>query len=153
MLGSMFACIRVASESSVLMRSLSAVPRVRWAYQRKFQSGDIILNTGCMLGYRKAGKDENGRDEYEIVEEEAEIVRRIYREYLAGISITRICNNLEAEGIKTKFGKEKWRFGRVESILTNEKYTGNALLGKTYKADVLSRTRKKNDGKKAPTSY
>ncbi len=121
-----------------------------WAYQRKFQSGDIILNTGCMLGYRKADKDENGHDVYEIVEEEAEIVRRIYREYLAGISITRICSNLETAGIKTKFGREKWRVGTVESILTNEKYTGNALLGKTYKADVLSRTRQKNDGKKAP---
>lgn len=39
---------------------------------------------------------------------------------------------LKADGIKTKLGKENWRHSVIESILTNEKYTGNALLGKTF---------------------
>lgn len=127
---------------------------IKWAWQRKFQNGDIILNTGLMLGYRKIEeKDEEGHEIFEINEEEAEIVRRIYREYIAGTSITRICRNLEADGIKTKLGKDKWQYSVVHSILTNEKYTGNATLGKTYKADVLSKKRTKNDGKKAPIYY
>lgn len=126
---------------------------IKWAYQRKFQNGDIVLNTGLMLGYRKVGKDDDGHDVYEINEEEAEIVRRIYREYLAGTSITRICRNLEADGIKTKLGKDKWQYSVVHSILANEKYTGNALLGKTWKPDVLSKRRQKNDGRSAPIYY
>ena len=126
---------------------------IKWAYQRKFQNGDIVLNTGLMLGYRKVGKDDDGHDVYEIVEEEAEIVRRIYREFVAGYSITQIGKRLNADGIKTKLGRDKWCHSTLESILTNEKYTGNALLGKTWKPDVLSKRRQKNDGKKAPIYY
>lgn len=127
---------------------------IKWAYQRKFQNGDIVLNTGLMLGYRKTGqKDEDGHDVYEIVEEEAEIVRRIYREYIAGAGLRSICRGLEADGIKTKLGKDTWRVSVVLNILRNEKYTGNALLGKTFKPDVLSKQRQKNDGKKAPIYY
>ena len=127
---------------------------VKWAWQRKFQNGDIILNTGLMLGYRKTGeKDEDGHDVYEIIEEEAAIVRRIYREFIAGYSITQISKRLQADGIKTKLGKETWCHSTLESILTNEKYTGNALLGKTYKPDVLSKRRQKNDGRKSPVYY
>ena len=126
---------------------------IKWAWQRKFQKGDIILNTGLMLGYRKIGKDDEGHDVYEINEEEAEIVRRIYREFIAGYSITQIAKRLQADGVKTKLGKESWRHNVIESILTNEKYTGNALLGKTFKPDVLTKYRQKNDGKKAPIYY
>ena len=126
---------------------------IKWAYQRKFQNGDIILNTGLMLGYRKVGTDDDGHDVYEINEEEAEIVRRIYREYIAGEGLRSICRGLEADGIKTKLGKDKWRTSVVLNILRNEKYTGNALLGKTFKPDVLTKYRQKNDGKKAPIYY
>ena len=126
---------------------------IRWAYQRKFQNGDIVLNTGLMLGYRKVGKDEDGHDVFEINEEEAEIVRRIYREFIAGYSITQIAKRLAADGIKTKLGKDKWQHNVIVSILTNEKYPGNALLGKTWKPDVLTKYRQKNDGKKAPIYY
>lgn len=106
-----------------------------------------------MLGYRKVGKDDDGHDVFEINEEEAEIVRRIYREFIAGYSVTGIMNRLKADGIKTKLGKDTWGHTVIESILTNEKYTGNALLGKTYKPDVLTKYRQKNDGKKAPIYY
>lgn len=34
---------------------------IKWAWQRKWQSGEIYLNTGLVLGYRKTDKkDENG---------------------------------------------------------------------------------------------
>lgn len=49
---------------------------IKWAWQRKFQNGDIILNTGLMLGYRKTDrKDEDGHEIFEINEEEAADVR------------------------------------------------------------------------------
>ncbi len=126
---------------------------IKWTYQKKFKNGEVILNTGLMLGYTKAGKkDEDGREIYEINEAEAEIVRRIYREYLAGTTITRICRGLEEDGIPTKLGKKRWQYSVVNSILTNEKYTGDAILGKTFKPDVLSKYRQKNNGQ-APMYY
>ena len=127
---------------------------IKWAYQRKFQNGDIVLNTGLMLGYRRLPEDdENGMAQYAIIEEEAQIVRRIFSEYVSGVTVTRICRGLEADGILTKLGNAKWRVSTVESILQNEKYTGNAICGKTYKVDVLSKNRKKNDGTNAPMYY
>jgi len=126
---------------------------IKWTYQKKFKNGEVVLNTGLMLGYINTGKkDDDGRTIYEINEVEAAIVRRIYREYLAGITITRICRGLEDDGIPTKLGKKKWRVSVIRSILTNEKYTGDAVLGKTFKPDVLSKYRQKNTGQ-APMYY
>lgn len=126
---------------------------IKWTYQKKFKNGEVILNTGLMLGYSKAGKkDDEGREIYIINEAEADIVRRIYREYLAGITVTRIARGLEADGILTKLGKKKWSPKVILSILGNEKYTGNAILGKTFKPDVLSKYRQKNTGQ-APMYY
>lgn len=92
---------------------------IKWAYQKKFEKGEVTINTGLMLGYRKAGKDEDGRAVYAIVEEEAEIIRRIYREYLNGSTITQIMHSLEADGVKTKRGAVKWHHNAITSISVN----------------------------------
>ena len=120
---------------------------IKWTYQKKFQNGEVILNTANTLGYQK-GAD----GAYVINEAEAEIVRRIFREYIAGISLPQICRGLETAGYTTKRGSTKWRTNAVLGILRNEKYTGNAILGKTYKPDVLSKRRYKNTGQ-APLYY
>ena len=119
---------------------------IKWSYQKRFAAGNVIINTGLMFGYKKVGKDAEGKDVYEIVEDEAALVRRIYREYLAGITVTQICKELEDEGIKTKLGKSKWYCRTVLNILQNELYIGNATLGKTFKPDGLSKLRMKNTG-------
>lgn len=120
---------------------------IKWSYQKKFKNGEVMINTGMMLGYLKKA---NG--EYGINEEEAEIVRRIYREFVSGVTVTRICRELEMDGIPTKLGKKKWRHSVIVSILSNEKYIGNAILGKTFKPDVLTKNRIRNTGQ-APMYY
>lgn len=120
---------------------------IKWSYQKKFQNGEVILNTGMVLGYKKSSTGE-----YVIAEDEAETVRRIYGEYLAGIPVPQICRGLEADGITTKRGSKQWRTNAVLGILKNEKYTGNAILGKTFKPDVLSKRRMKNTGQ-SPMYY
>ena len=49
-------------------------------------------------------------------------------------------------GIPTPAGKDKWQVSTIESILTNEKYKGAALLQKRYTVDFLTKTMKVNEG-------
>lgn len=132
-------------------RTISA--NIKWAYQKKFEKGEVTINTGLMLGYEKAGKTEDGRTQYRIIEEEAAIVRRIYREYIGGKTITQISQGLREDGLVSKRGCSTWCSNTITNILKNEKYAGNAVLGKTYKPDVLSKKRFKNDGSKSPMYY
>lgn len=64
----------------------------------------------------------------EIQEEEAKIVRRIFREYADGQSYKRIIDGLNADGIKTKRGNT---FGSnsLHDLLKNEKYIGTLVYG------------------------
>ena len=57
-----------------------------------------------------------------------------------------IATQLTADGIKSPGGKDKWNAGAVRSILTNEKYKGDALLQKSYTVDFLTKKKKVNEG-------
>jgi uncharacterized protein YlxP (DUF503 family) len=81
-----------------------------------------------------------------VVPEEAEIVKRIFREYLEGASLQQIANGLEADGKVTGAGKTTWPPNSLRNILQNEKYIGDALLAKTYTVDFLSKKRVINTG-------
>ena len=117
---------------------------IKWAYQKRFKDGQVLINPAT-LGYKKDG------DEYEIVEVEAEIIRMVFRNYLAGDSVRQIADALNAEGYMTRKGNG-FKPNSILNILANEKYTGNAILGKTFKPDVLSKHRVKNEGQ-APSYY
>ena len=93
------------------------------------------------LGYKK-GKD--GRPE--VVPEEAKIVRRIYREFLLGMTFNGIARGLKTDGIKSPRGKDKWSITTIKSILQNEKYKGDALLQKRFTVDFLTKKQKVNEG-------
>ena len=82
----------------------------------------------------------------EIVPEEAEVVRRIYRRYLEGCSEGQIQRELTQDGIATAKGVRAWSHQIVHNILTNEKYAGDALLQKTFTTDCISKKVKKNTG-------
>jgi len=101
-----------------------------------------MLSTKHFLGYTKYEK--NGR--LEIVPKEAVIVKRIYQEFLDGLSLEDIKKRLEEDKILSPSGKEKWYTSTIRSILTNEKYKGDSHLQKTYLPDFLSPHRIKNEG-------
>lgn len=50
--------------------------------------------------------------------------------------------------IPTPSGNGEWRRGRIASILTNEKYKGDAIINKTYIVDCLSKKVKPNNGER-----
>ena len=105
------------------------------------QDGKVTMPYKNFLGYKKG---EDGMPE--IVGDEAEIVRKIYRLFLEGKATSWIANHLTAEGIPTPCRKVKWRDSTVISILTNEKYRGDALLQKSFVTDFLTKKTKINEG-------
>lgn len=121
--------------------SRSISENVRWGIRHRMQMGQVSLPYSSFLGYRKG---ENGRPE--IVEEEAEIVRRIYQMFLDNYSIREIAETLTKDGIPTPRHKTVWSATTVERILRNEKYRGEALLQKTYVVDFLTKEQCKNNG-------
>lgn len=121
--------------------SRSISENVTWGQRKRFADGKVSLPYGRFLGYKK------GPDGLpEIVEEEAAIVRLIYRMFLYGKSPSAIASYLTDEGIPTPGGKAIWRAKVVENILTNEKYKGDALLQKRFTVDFLTKKQKVNEG-------
>ena len=121
--------------------SQSLSQNVKLGIQYRYQQGKVQINHNRFLGYTK---DADGN--LVIEPEQAEIVRRIYREYLQGLSMDKIAAGLEADGILTGAGKTKWHTSTINKILRNEKYIGDALLQKTYTTDFLTKKRIKNNG-------
>ncbi|MGG1618398.1 recombinase family protein [Paenibacillus sp. NRS-1781] len=113
----------------------------RWGILRGFQNGKVFCNTNRFLGY---DKDEHG--ELVINESEAEIVRRIYEEYLDGKSYQAIARGLMRDHIKTVTGGDTWWDSSITLILTNEKYYGALLQQKTVTVDFLTHKRVRNKG-------
>jgi site-specific DNA recombinase len=121
--------------------SRSISENVTWGIKKNMEDGKISLPYKHFLGYEK-GKD----DLPKIVEEEAKIIRQIYSLFLEGKTIRNITQYLTAQGIPTPSGKKQWSVSTIASILSNEKYKGDALLQKTYTVDFLSKAIRKNKG-------
>ena len=112
-----------------------------WGKQKSGEAGHVAFQYKKLLGYRR-GPDGGP----EIVPEEAETVRRIFRRYLEGASLGDIKKELEADGVPTAEAVEGWSYQVIRNILTNEKYCGDALLFKTRTLDPISKKTVKNAG-------
>lgn len=121
--------------------SESISKNVSWGVRQSFKNGNVPMQYARLLGYRK-GHDGNA----EIIPEEAEVVKEIYRCYLDGMSMNLIADRLNEKGLTTKGGSSPYRKTVVQRILTNEKYTGDALLQKTYVTDCITKKTRKNNG-------
>lgn len=117
--------------------SLSASENQKWRIRRNFENG--IPWNGTMLGYRY-------EDGTLVVEPtEAETVKRIFSEYLAGSGMTAIAKRLNADGILTRYGNS-WGKTSVGKVLQNYAYTGNLLLQKYRRVDHLTKRDEPNNG-------
>jgi DNA invertase Pin-like site-specific DNA recombinase len=127
----------IAQEES---RSISQ--NVTWGKRVGFQEGKVSFAYKRFLGYKKED------DKIVIDEDQAVIVRMIYRMFLVeGKTPTGIARYLKSQNIKTPSGKSaNWTKNTITSILTNEKYKGDALLQKTYTVNYLNHTKAVNNG-------
>ena len=116
---------------------------VTWGKRQSFKNGNVPFQYKRLLGYEKG---EDGQPK--VVPEEAEMVKRIFRSYYAGASISKIKKSLEADGIPSPTGKEKWSPGVLQYMLRNERYIGDALLQKSYTTDTMPFRTVRNKGEK-----
>ena len=108
--------------------SRSVSENCTWRIRRQFAEGKP---TPCKVyGYTR---------EYEIIPEEAAVVKDIFADYLSGMGILAIQKKLLAQGIT--LGKN-----RLAGLLRNEKYVGDLLLQKSFIKDHLSKKKVKNTG-------
>ena len=123
--------------------SRSISENVTWGQRKRFSDGKITLPYKQFLGYDHGPK----KDDPPVVnQEQAAIVRRIYRDFMAGKTVGAISRELTVDGIPSPSGKPKWSASTVNSILQNEKYRGSALLQKCFTTDFLTKKRKINEG-------
>lgn len=121
--------------------SLSVSENCKWRIRNDYKQGKMPLTQQRFYGYIRT-KDGG----FEIVEDEAEVVRFIFKRYLEGAGYMKIVKELSAENIPTLKG-EKWSQNSVYYILTNEKYIGDMLLQKSYSENHITKKKIKNTGK------
>lgn len=119
--------------------SLATSQRVKHMNRERMKRGEYLAGT-TPYGYR------NNNRQLVIQEYEAEIVRWMFRSYLAGWSLTEIAQDLTMRKVPRQNGQTKWYAFTVQYILSNEKYMGDTLLQKSFKTDVIPFTKKKNNG-------
>lgn len=119
--------------------SISA--NVKWGKRKAMADGKATMQYKWLYAYEK-GEDGNPR----IIPEQAVIVQQIYKRFLSGASLRMIKEWLEQEQIPNSRGEQGWTIASVRSILSNEKYCGDALLQKTFIQDCISKKVIKNTG-------
>ena len=113
--------------------------RVKAGMKISFENG-VFYGTGNILGYDKVG------NMMVINEEQAEIVRFIFNEYLKGKGSGQICRELEKRGYRTSTGLKKWHPASILRILQNSFYCGTIVYRKEFVEDYLEQKKKKNRG-------
>lgn len=109
---------------------------LRWSIDIRMRAGKYNTCT-APFGYRLV------KGKLELIPEQAPIIRYIYDAYLSGKTAGDIAAalNLFSEG-------KPWKPQRIDYILTNERYSGNALLRKRYTTDTLPRKIRYNHGQR-----
>ena len=118
--------------------SLSVSENQKWRVRKGFEQGELI-NLRYLFGYRIA----NGT--VEIDSENAAVVREVFERALTGESFGSISRDLNDRKIQLELGG-RWTAQSIRNLLSNEKYTGNALLQKYFRNNHLEKKKTKNTG-------
>lgn len=111
-----------------------------WGMRRKAENG-----TSCLYARKCYGFTHNQDGELSINEAEAAVVSDIFDMYLQGKSVLGIQRELESRGIKTPTGKDKWSKRAIDTMLSNEKYSGDVIIFKTFSDGFPNTKRKINE--------
>ncbi len=106
--------------------------QIRAGLQRSFQSGKSAKASTACYGYYVTLSGELSIDSAK-----AEIVVFIFEHFSKGDSLGKISDALYRMGIDSPTGKETWSREAISKLLSNEKYTGDVVLGKTRVIDSI----------------
>ena len=117
--------------------------RVKWGQKRQMEKGVVFGRS--LLGYKVV------EGKLYLVEDEAEIVRKIFHKYLVeGKGTHIIARELKEEGIKpydpdgrAKY-KNDWSNTQILRVLRNEKYVGDLVQKKTWTQNFLDHKKRYN---------
>ena len=118
--------------------SLSASENQKWRIRKAFENGELV-NLRFLFGYNVTA------DGIQVNEKEATIVREIFTRFNDGESLSAISRDLNGRGCERTFGGT-WCADRIRNLLSNEKYTGNALLQKQYRKNHIDKKLVPNRG-------
>ena len=117
--------------------SLSVSENQKWRIRKNFAEGKTC--DGTIYGYKLI------KGQYHIVSNEAEVIKRIFDEYLSGLGKQKIANNLNDDNIPSRYGG-KWNSSVISLMLENYTYTGNLILQKTFRENHLTKKTLINNG-------
>jgi len=116
--------------------------RSRRGKRYRARAGSINVLSGAPYGYRYVKKTEISTSYYKVIEEEAEVVRNVFKLYTEdGLSINAIARQLNAQQIPTRKKISRWERSTVWGMLRNPAYKGTACFGKTQRAERQKVTR------------
>ena len=121
--------------------SRSISENTTWGQRKRFADGKASVAYKRFLGY-----DRGPNGGFVVNQEQAKTVKLIYKLFLDGLTCHAIAKELTERKLPTPGGKAVWSQSTVRSILTNEKYKGDALLQKEFTVDFLQKKTKKNEG-------
>ena len=121
--------------------SRSISENTTWGQRKRFADGKASVAYKRFLGY-----DRGPNGGFVVNPEQAKTVKLIYKLFLDGLTCHAIAKELTERKLPTPGGKAVWSQTTVRSILTNEKYKGDALLQKEFTVDFLQKKTKKNEG-------
>ena len=116
---------------------------IEWALNKRLERGEVVAGSNNLYGYN-ISKDKG----WNIVEEEANVIRQAYALFLEGYTMTNIAKEFIKSGYKKRSGQIDWNGGNIKSMLTNERYTGDALSRKTCTPNFRTHRSVKNEGHK-----
>ena len=106
--------------------------RTRRGKRYRAKCGLVNVLSGAPYGYRYVKKTEISSAYYEVIEQETEIVRTVYRLYTEdGLSINAIARWLNDRNIPTRKKISRWERSTIWAMLRNPAYKGKACFGKT----------------------
>jgi DNA invertase Pin-like site-specific DNA recombinase len=113
---------------------------IKWGIKRSTSHPDSPFFSRVCFGY-----DRDDCKNLVINNPEADIVRRIFEWYVQGWSIVRIKKELETLRIPSPGGKRRWPVSTIGDILSNEKYMGDSVYGRTTGAEYPTMKRIRNN--------
>lgn len=107
--------------------------RVRRGRLHAARSGSVSALTGAPFGYRYICRDQGGGlARFEVVEDEARIVRRIFAWVgLDRLSLSEVSRRLQQIGCRSPRGLRRWGVTTIRGMLSNPAYIGHAVLGRS----------------------